>query len=1007
MTVAHKTLRVGVDVGGTNTDAVILDLTPGTEHPVLASFKSPTTPDVTVGIQKAISGCLDKSSTDKSRIEAISIGTTSFVNSLVERDPRKLERVGVVRLCGPHSRLCPPFVSFPFELRAVLEGPVWMVEGGLQVDGKEISSVDINEIRGVAAELKRQGTKTVAVSGIYSPIDHDLKQEETVREILQAEIPDIKVTISKEVANIGLLERENATILNASLLAFAKVAVSGFRESLKSLELDIPLFLTSNDGTLMTCDQAEHFPIKTFSSGPTNSMRGANFLAGLASGGARKETALVIDVGGTTTEVGVLLPTGFPRQAGARHELCGVPLNFSMPHVHSIGLGGGSRVRIEDDGKVTVGPDSVGYRIDQSKAFGGDTLTATDIVVAEGRAKDVGDASLVQDISADTMAAATARMKVMIELALESMKTSTQDVPVYLVGGGAILVPDALNGVSKVHRFPFFDAANAVGAACAQVSGVIDTFEDTSRLPLAEVRKAVEQRAIEKAVAAGSERSKTTVVESEIIPIAYTTGRARFYVKAAGPWTGAPVTHVKADKTVLASKASQANGTNRQIEPIPAANVRSKPLPKSDIQVTAQTLLVYTPTISDKGEWLLSEIDADWIATGCYILGCGGGGSPYSKALALREIIRAGGSISIIDMKMLEDDGLVIWGGGIGSPEVSQERLVNEEYNEAVSELMKFMRIDKCAALAALEIGGGNGMINMITGATTYLNIPVLDGDFMGRAYPTGWQTTPNVYDYSGRGADSLLPSSMASGDGTVTFMTKAKTDRDVDSVQRAACVEMGTHAGSAQRPLTKAQCEQAMIKNTVSQAWRLGRAVALANKQSNVGNIGKVLVEALGGSRCAKVLFSGKITEVDRKMYKGHTVGELVIQALKADEEEEEDPENPKEKFEGIMRIPFKNENLMCQHEVNGVTRITAGVPDLISVIDSQTGQALGTPDYKYGLRVIVVGVTAAPQWTDTARGLEIGGLGAFGYDGIPYEPIGEYVKPISVIDEYGSSEN
>ncbi|WRT70958.1 uncharacterized protein IL334_007957 [Kwoniella shivajii] len=759
MTVIHKTLRVGVDVGGTNT--------------------------------------------------------------LVERDSRKLEKVGVIRLCGPHSRLCPPFVSFPYELRAVLEGPVWMVEGGLQVDGREISKVsdliarvadvqvDVNEIRGICAELKSQGIRTVAVSGVYSPIDHDIKQEELVRDILQAEIPDIKVTISKEVANI-----------------------------------------------------AEHFPIKTFSSGPTNSMRGANFLAGLASGGARKETALVID-----TEVGVLLPTGFPRQAGARYELCGVALNFSMPHVHSIGLGGGSRVR-EEGGKVAVGPDSVGYRIDQSLAFGGDTLTATDLVVAEGRAKDVGNATLVRNIPSNLLYAAQEKMKSMIETALESMKTSTQDIPAYLVGGGAILVPDTLNGISKVHRFPFFDAANAVGAACAQVSGVIDTFEDTSILPLSEVRKKVEKRAIEKAVASGADPNRTEVVESEIIPIA-----------SAGPWTGAPVAEPL--KQGEASKMSAEVGA----KPIVPFNIRTKALPLSDSPVTARTILEYKPTIKNK-EWILSDLDVDWIAIGCYILGCGGGGSPYSKALALREIIREGGIIKVIELEAMSDDGMVIWGGGIGSPEVSQERLVNEEYNQAVSELIKFLR---------------------------------------GRAYPTGWQTTPNVYDLSGRG-EMLLPSSLASGDGTVT----------------------------------------AMIKNTVSQAWRLGRAVTLANKQSNVGNIGQVLVEALGGKDCAKVLFSGKVTEITRKIYKGHTIGELVIQALKEEEEEDE----PKDKFKGIMK-----------------------------------SHALGTPDYKYGLRVMVIGVTAAPQWTDTPRGLEIGALGAFGYEGIPYEPVGEYVKPVSVIAEYINS--
>jgi N-methylhydantoinase A/oxoprolinase/acetone carboxylase beta subunit len=124
-------------------DAVILDFS-STTSPVLASFKSPTTPDVTLGIQKAIQGCLEASSTDISRIQAIAIGTTSFVNSLVERDVSKLEKVGVIRLCGPHSRKCPPFVSFPYELRHVLEGPAWLVQGGLQVDGREIESVRIS-----------------------------------------------------------------------------------------------------------------------------------------------------------------------------------------------------------------------------------------------------------------------------------------------------------------------------------------------------------------------------------------------------------------------------------------------------------------------------------------------------------------------------------------------------------------------------------------------------------------------------------------------------------------------------------------------------------------------------------------------------------------------------------------------------------------------------------------------------------------------------------------------
>lgn len=136
--------------------------------------------------------------------------------------------------------------------------------------------------------------------------------------------------------------------------------------------------------------------------------------------------------------------------------------------------------------------------------------------------------------------------------------------------------------------------------------------------------------------------------------------------------------------------------------------------------------------------------------------------------------------------------------------------------------------------------------------------------------------------------------------------MTKVKHYLDEDSIMRAACVEMGTHAGAAQRPLTKEECEGCMVKNTVSQAWRLGRAVALANKTANIGRIGSVLVDALGGARAAKVLFSGKIVEVNRRIYKGHTVGEIVVNAVAAEDEEEEDPSNPKEKFEGTVTSEF-----------------------------------------------------------------------------------------------------
>lgn len=169
--------------------------------------------------------------------------------------------------------------------------------------------VDESEIVSVCAQIRASGIRAIVVSSCFSPIDFTLLQEELVGSIVNREVPGAMVTLSKTVANLGLLERENASILNASLLHFAHTTVESFKQATRALSLTCPVFITSNDGTLLSCDQAAKLPIRTFSSGPTNSMRGAAFLANLASGGQgrKRETALVVDVGGTTTDVGVLL----------------------------------------------------------------------------------------------------------------------------------------------------------------------------------------------------------------------------------------------------------------------------------------------------------------------------------------------------------------------------------------------------------------------------------------------------------------------------------------------------------------------------------------------------------------------------------------------------------------------------------------------------------------------------------------------------------------------------
>jgi N-methylhydantoinase A/oxoprolinase/acetone carboxylase beta subunit len=333
------------------------------------------------------------------------------------------------------------------------------------------------------------------------------------------------VSLSHEIGRVGLLERENATVINGCLREVAEHVCAALGDALRIAGIAAPLFLSQNDGTLMDIDFTRRYPVATFASGPTNSMRGAAFLSGV-------DQCVVVDVGGTTTDVG-MLQSGFPREAATEVEVAGVRTNFRMPDVLSIGIGGGSRVR--HDGAVEVGPDSVGYLVtERALVFGGDTLTATDIAVAAGRA-DIGDSALVAHLDKALVAAALDRIASDIAGVVDRMRTSSTPVPVVAVGGGSILVPDELYGASKVLRPDHFAVANAIGAAIAQVGGEVDRVFPVAPGTREAVLDQARQEAVTKAVAAGAEPSTVQIVDIDELPLAYLPGNAtRIRVKAVG-----------------------------------------------------------------------------------------------------------------------------------------------------------------------------------------------------------------------------------------------------------------------------------------------------------------------------------------------------------------------------------------------------------------------------------------------------------------------------------------
>lgn len=512
-----RRLRIGVDVGGTNTDGVILDptLSSSPKKGILAWHKAPTTSNPSIGISDAITAMFQSAEVQPEEIASVTIGTTHFVNAVVERDAARLSKVAVLRLCGPFSKFSPPCVDWPDDMRELILGHYALLSGGLEIDGMLISDINAQQIRDQCSIIKEKGITSVVVNGIFSPIDTVEKQEERAAEIIKTEIPGCNVVCSKEIANLGFIERENASILNASILSFARHTIQSFQQPVKKLGLHCPIFITQNDGTVLSGEMAARLPIRTFSSGPTNSMRGAAFLAQ----GSISEAVMVVDIGGTTTDVGLLQANGFPRQQAAYSELAGVRMNFSCPDIKSIGLGGGSIVRTTRD--LTVGPESVGYKLPQEAvAFGGNTLTATDCTLMRQPDLQIGDSSLVKGKLDDAQVKAYHQVvKAKIEQAIDKMKTSPEDIPVLLVGGGAVISPDELKGASRVIKPEWSGVANAIGAAMARVSAVIDVVKSTESKTNSEIQGEISRSAKERAVAAGALPSSVEIVELEVLPL--------------------------------------------------------------------------------------------------------------------------------------------------------------------------------------------------------------------------------------------------------------------------------------------------------------------------------------------------------------------------------------------------------------------------------------------------------------------------------------------------------
>jgi DUF917 family protein len=345
--------------------------------------------------------------------------------------------------------------------------------------------------------------------------------------------------------------------------------------------------------------------------------------------------------------------------------------------------------------------------------------------------------------------------------------------------------------------------------------------------------------------------------------------------------------------------------------------------------------------------------DVAALARGCAILGTGGGGEIYTGTLVTLEALRVHGPVDVVDLGELDPEGMLLPLGMIGAPTVGVEKLPSGDEGVRLREHLEVITGRRAVAVMSSEIGGSNGLLPVAWAAQ--MGLPLVDADSMGRAFPEVHQVSQHVM---GR-----LPELIALTDAIGSVVTLRPADGPWgERIARAVTVAFGGTAAMADYVMSVGEAIGAVVVGSVSRAIAIGRAIGDAP-----GDPVAALVEVVGGVR----LIDGKVADVERRTTGGFARGSVLVEGGGADGGR-------------LLRLEIQNENLVAIED--GVVR--ASVPDLISVVDSTTADAIATELVRYGQRVTVVAFGCDPIWL-TPRGLETAGPRAFGYD-FDYIPLG-----------------
>ena len=353
--------------------------------------------------------------------------------------------------------------------------------------------------------------------------------------------------------------------------------------------------------------------------------------------------------------------------------------------------------------------------------------------------------------------------------------------------------------------------------------------------------------------------------------------------------------------------------------------------------------------------WQATENELESIAIGAGILGAGGGGNPYIGQLRARQAIRRWGPVDVLAPDELPEDARVVCVGGIGAPTVGIEKVRDLQSYHALRAIEDFTG-EQATALISNEIGGSNSVEPLIAAAVA--GLPVVDADGMGRAFPEFQMKTFFVYGVP------CCPMAVADEKGNSVVIRETIDPRWAERLARSVTIQMGGVACYAVAPMSTEQVRRTAVPLTLSLARDLGDAVKSARQH------GDDPLDAILGVCPGRVLFSGKVVDVERRTTAGFARGALTIDGLDANAGER-------------MVIEFQNENLVARHD----GAIACVVPDLICAVATDIGEPVTTELMRYGLRVTILGFPAPELWT-SPEGLAVAGPRAFGYD-VDYTPL------------------